>query len=124
MVNRPKIKGTMAETAVVEYLRKCGATQVERRALSGTLDKGDIAGIPGLVIEVKNEQKLNLAGWTAECRGEIANAGAEVGFVWAKKRGKGSPGDWYAVMTGDQMVELLRIAGYLPPHAQAENLGA
>ena len=44
MVNKPKILGTQWETDVVRYLQAHGAPLAERRALSGPVDKGDIAG--------------------------------------------------------------------------------
>lgn len=53
MVNRPKDKGTWAETRVTEFLRDNGWPYAERRALAGVTDKGDITGCPGLVFEVK-----------------------------------------------------------------------
>lgn len=42
MTNRPKAIGTAAETAVVAFLQSAGATSVERIALSGVLDRGDV----------------------------------------------------------------------------------
>ena len=51
-MSRSKAKGTAAETAVVRFLRAVGFTQAERRTLGGTQDRGDIAGVPGVVIEV------------------------------------------------------------------------
>ena len=46
---------------------------------------------------------------------EGRNAHADVAAVWAHRRGKGSPGDAYVVMTGEQFVRLLRAAGYGSP---------
>lgn len=107
-----KAKGTAAETAVVNFLRRSGWPHCERRALSGALDKGDIAGIPGVVIEVKNQAKLDLAGFVDEAETERANDGADVAAAWIKRRGKGDPADWYVAMTGRQFLELLLDAGY------------
>jgi len=58
-----RAKGTAWETAIVGYLRGRGAPHAERRALNGSNDRGDIAGIPGLVIErgcVVNELELEI----------------------------------------------------------------
>lgn len=114
MVNPPKIKGTRAETAVIAYLRIRGAVNAERRALNGGKDRGDVTGIPGVCIEVKDERKVDLAGWLTEALVEQRNSGAAVGFAWAKRRGKGSPGEWYVVMTGEQAVSLLQQSGFMP----------
>lgn len=111
---RPKDKGTAAETAVVRYLQAQGALHTERRALSGTQDRGDVAGIPGVVIEVKNVARDGLPGWVDESEVEKRNDGAAIAFVWHKRRGKASPADWFVTMTGAQVVDILRIMGYLP----------
>lgn len=96
-MNRSKQKGTHFETAVVNFMREHGYPHVERRALNGSTDKGDIAGLPGVVIEVKNCAKIELAKWLRETDAEIANAGAETGAVWIKQRGKASAGDGFII---------------------------
>jgi hypothetical protein len=113
MVNRSKIKGTRWETAIVDHLRLNGAPHVERRALAGVLDRGDIAGLPGVVIEAKSAARQDLAGWLAEAEAERINDRAEVGFVWAKRVGRTSAGDGYIVMTPAVMLHLLAAAGYM-----------
>jgi hypothetical protein len=110
-----KKKGTAAETAVVQFLRAAGFTQVERRTLGGTKDRGDIAGIPGVVIEVKNCARQELGAWVAEAEIERGNDHASLGAVWHKRRGKGSPGDWFVTMSGSQFAALLREHMELPP---------
>lgn len=102
-----KQKGTRAETAVVDYLRANGYPAVERRATSGAKDKGDIAGLLDVVVEVKSCAKLEFSKWLAEAATEKDNAKAAVGVVWAKRRGKGSPADWYVVLSGSDFMELL-----------------
>lgn len=111
MVNRSKQKGTAAESAVVQFLQRNGWRNVERRALAGSTDKGDIAGVQDTVIEVKDCAKLELSAWLNEAETERVNAGAYYGFVWAKRRGKSDPGDWYVVMDGDTLIRLLEEAG-------------
>lgn len=109
-----KKKGTAAETAVVTYLRAMGFTQVERRTLGGAYDRGDIAGIPGTVIEVKNCARQELGAWVAEAELERDNDRASLGAVWHKRRGKGDPADWFVTMSGAQFAELLREWQGLP----------
>jgi hypothetical protein len=111
-MSRSKAKGTRWETAIVEYLREV-APHVERRALNGAHDKGDITGIPGVVIEAKNQERHSLAEWVDEAVAEGDNANADVAVAWIHRRGKASPADGYVVMTGTQFVSLLLDAGYL-----------
>jgi hypothetical protein len=104
-VNRAK--GTAFETRLVKYLRENGFPYAERRALSGSLDRGDITGIPGVVIECKNEKKYDLARYMDETLKEQANAGAQVAFSCFPRRSH-HIGDGYALMTIRQALELIR----------------
>jgi hypothetical protein len=118
MVNRSKTKGTAAETAIVRYLQAAGAVHAERRALTGAHDRGDIAGIVGVVIESKSCARDQLPAWVDEAELEGLNDGAEIAFVWHKRRGTTDPGRWFVTMTGRQIVEMLRMTGHLPPTAE------
>lgn len=113
-----KRKGTAWETAIVTHLQAHGATHAERRALAGANDKGDVTGIPGVVIEAKSAARLELGVWLAEAHAERANAGAALGVVWAKRRGKAQPADGYVVMDGATFTHLLQAAGYIPTRTQ------
>lgn len=112
LTSASKAKGTAAETAVVNYLKTWDRPYVERRSLSGVNDRGDVAGIPGVVIEVKNEKTIQLSGWLKEAEAEMINDGADIGVVWHKKRGTTNPGEWYVTMTGVAFAWLLKRAGY------------
>lgn len=106
-------KGTTWETAIVQYLRDNGAPHAERRALNGNKDRGDIAGIPGVVIEAKSAARITLAQWADETEQERRNDRAAVGACWIKRRGKASPGHGYVVLTGERFLGLLAAAGYI-----------
>lgn len=110
-MNKSKRKGTAAETAVVTYLQDNGFPSVERRSLSGANDRGDIAGLRDFIVEVKDHARMDLAGWVEEARVERINANAEHAVVWHKRRGRGSPGDWYVTMTGEDFLRLLSRLG-------------
>lgn len=107
-----RAKGTRWESACVTYARANGFPHAERRALSGGKDRGDLNISPGVVVECKSQARHSFAEWLDEAEVERVNAGADVAFVWAHRRGKGSPGDGYVVMTGEQAIALLRAAGY------------
>ena len=111
MTNRSKARGTSWESAIVRFLSGWWP-HVERRTLNGAQDKGDIAGIPSVIIEAKNCKEFRLAEWVTEAEKERVNAKALVGVVWAKRRGKASAGDGYVIMTGGQFAYLLKEAGF------------
>lgn len=113
-MSRSRAKGTAWESAIVDYLRGNGVPHAERRALGGSRDRGDIAGIPSVVTEAKSASRLELASWLAEAEAERINDGADIAVVWVKRRGKTSAGQGYVVMTGETLVALLRSAGYIP----------
>lgn len=108
-----KRKGTAWESAIVQFLRENGVPHAERRALGGSKDRGDIAGIPGVVIEAKSAARIQLSGWMDEAKAERANDGARVGVVWIKRRGKASPGSGFVILDGDALLQLLADAGYI-----------
>ena len=105
-------KGREAENSVVDYLRQRGF-QAERRRQTGAQDCGDIGGVPGWVVEVKAEKRINLPAYLDELAQARINAeqrfgGRQAGFVVCKRRGDRYPGNWYAVVTLDEMVNMLQ----------------
>lgn len=111
-MSKQRAKGTMFESAVAQFLRDNGFPHAERRALHGTLDKGDLTGMPGLVFECKNHKELSLSEWLKETETERVNAAADFGVLVAKRRGVWDAGQSYAVLTLDAMARLLKQAGY------------
>jgi len=112
-VSKNKAKGTSAETAVVNYLIASGYVHAERRALAGVNDKGDVAGLPGVCIEVKAHKSYSIPAWLKELAAEKANSKAEVGILVVKPVGVGSTntGNWWAIMPLSEAIELLKRAG-------------
>jgi hypothetical protein len=110
MTSRSKAKGSAWERAIVDYLRGMGWPFAERRLAGAAKDRGDIAGVVGVVIEAKNTARLQLAEWIDEADLERANDGAWLGVVWHKRRGKASAADGYVTMSGSQFAELLARA--------------
>lgn len=114
-MSRSKQKGTRFESAIVDYLTEHGFPYAERRTLSGSQDRGDIAGVPGWVLEAKNCSAASLGAWIDVATTEQANAGAAYSAVWHHRRGKSSPGDGFVTMTGAAFTRLLCEAGYGTP---------
>lgn len=112
MTNHSRTKGTRWESQIVAALIAAGWPHAERRSLNGAHDKGDIAGIPGLVIEAKDHKRLTLAEFVDQATTEATNANAPIGVAWLHRKGKSSPLDGYVVMTGATFVQLLKEAGY------------
>jgi hypothetical protein len=73
-MSRARAKGTRFESAVVLFLFSM-FPRVERRALTGKNDKGDIAGVADWTFELKNTTTIDLAGAMNEAKAEAANAG-------------------------------------------------
>lgn len=98
--NPNKQKGTAFETATVEYLKTQGGAfeVVERRALHGNTDKGDISGVRDWTFELKNRRELNIGGAVDEARIEAANAKTRFYAAIVKRPRKGSPAEAFAVM--------------------------
>lgn len=79
MVNKPKNKGTSFETAVVRYLRwALDDPRIDRMALHGNNDTGDITGIyyagERVVVECKNTKQPNYAKYWQQTLDEMGNA--------------------------------------------------
>lgn len=111
-MSRNRAKGTAWESAIVRALIDNGWPHAERRALAGANDKGDIAGIAGVVIEAKSVKAITLADFLDQAHTERDNAGASIGAAWIKRRGKTSAEHGYVVMDGATFMQLLKEAGY------------
>lgn len=107
MTSPQKRKGSSAELAVAKWLNKLGWVHAERSRAGWTDDRGDIDGMPGVCIEVKNEKRIDLPGYLRELEVEMKNAKAWAGAVIVKRRGSTDPADWYAVMPAQNWAELL-----------------
>ena len=107
-----KAAGRSWERAICDYLIASGWPYAERRRLSGSTDRGDVAGLPGVVIEAKNTSGYDPAGALDEATRERDNDGAAIGVAWIKRKRHGSPSKGLVVMDGQTFVQLLKEAGY------------
>ena len=107
-MSKSKQKGTLAETAVADYLRQTFPA-VERRALSGVNDKGDISNVPGCVVEVKNQRSYKIHEWMKETETERINAEADLGILVIKPNGVGvsNVDKWWAVVSLETITRLI-----------------
>lgn len=97
MTNKPKKKGTAFETACVKWLRhRLDDDRIDRRALSGSHDMGDLYGIwaHGLrgIAECKDYADwgdASLAKWQHETIREKGNADADFALLIVHRSGCG-----------------------------------
>lgn len=117
-MSKSKAKGTAAETAVVNALQRLGWPHVERRALQGAVDKGDIAGIPGVCFEVKDAKTWQVSSWLQETLDERMNAKATHGILVIKLPGVGHANaeKWLTVMDDDHARSLWGEAALFAPY--------
>jgi hypothetical protein len=118
-MSKSKQKGTLAETAVADFLRQTFPA-VERRALAGVNDKGDLSNVPFSVVEVKNQRSYKIHEWMKETEIERINAGEELGVLVIKPNGVGvaNVNKWWAVVSLDTitaLIEELRVKRLQPP---------
>ncbi len=107
-MSKSKQKGTLAETAVAEYLKQT-FPKVERRALAGVNDKGDISNVPFSVVEVKNQRSYKIHEWMKETELERVNAAEEIGILVIKPNGVGvaNVDKWWAVVSLETITALI-----------------
>lgn len=116
-MSKAKQKGTAFESAIVEYLQDklCNDT-IERRALNGTCDRGDISGVvfcgQRMTLECKNENRMRLAEYMREAETEATNDNAHYYAVIHKKRGVGistaqTVGQQYVTMPLHMLVSMI-----------------
>jgi Holliday junction resolvase len=109
-VSKAKAKGTTAEREVVRYLQNWWPA-AERRALSGNKDKGDVAGVNSVCIEIKAAKTQLIGPWQRETLTEMKNARVGMCLLVVKRPYK-PVSKWDAYMPISQMdIE----SEYLPP---------
>lgn len=111
-----KIKGDRFEIALREHFRAAGF-DADRTRAGYARDHGDLhlaatpAG-PAVIVQAKNERRIDLSGYMRDVEAQRDAAGAEHGFAVVKRPGIADPGRQYAVMEVDWLLALLREAGY------------
>ena len=124
MTNRPKQRGTAAETAVLRHVREQGFPWAHRLALTGNADQGDISLLPGnlVILEVKAHASAatgqpgdaQLADWMRQTSTERVNAGADYGLLVVKRKGTTDPGRWFGFLEPAALFSLLGSTGSPP----------
>lgn len=94
-MSRQRKKGTAFETAVLRYLAGHQPREVERVALHGSRDRGDLVvrGTPSVAVECKDVAGWGpalLREWQVQTAAERANAGADAAVLVVHRRGCGA----------------------------------
>ena len=111
--NRASAKkaGTTFERQVADYLAQHVDDRIDRRAKTGSKDRGDIAGVriwgQRLVLECKNTTRLNLTDWMNQAETERGNDDALAGLIIHKRHGNNQPGDQWVTTTLRELTALL-----------------
>lgn len=109
----PRRKGAQAERDLVSWLRGHGWPHARRYLAGDGRQPGDIDGVPGACLEVKNAERVQLTAWLAQVDLEAYQAQpyaplAPVPFVVVRLPRVVDPGQW-AVVT--RVRELPRLLG-------------
>lgn len=110
MSNPAKRKGDQYERDVVCFLRANGFPYAERHYGAGRPDDvGDIDGLLGWTLELKNCKTMDLAGWVDEAECERIQGRQPYAAVIAKRRNR-PVGSAYVVLTLESFARLLKDA--------------
>lgn len=102
---RNRAKGPWLERTTADYLAAEVDDRIDRRAKTGSKDKGDVGGLrhpltgERLVLECKYEAKISLGTWMGEAEQERLNDGAIATAIVHKRHGKGKPAEQWVTMT-------------------------
>lgn len=107
-----KAKGRTAENLWVEWLKANGWRYAERRRLTGSKDRGDIAGTPNITWEVKSHRTYKFPEWMRETEEERVNNHDPLAVLVVKPNGVANPDNFWCVITPRALAHLLNEAGY------------
>ena len=95
-------KGKRGERAVAALFREYGFTDAKRgQQYHGGPDSPDVVGVPGLHIEVKRTERLNLYDALAQAK---RDAGEELPVVIHRK----NDSEWVVILSFDDFMKLYR----------------
>lgn len=95
-------KGGSGEREVVKLAAAHGFTGLRTRSGGGQV-RGDVAGIPGVALEVKRMERESVRAWFEQAE---ANCGDDMPVVAHRK----NRGPWLATLTLDDLLALVKAA--------------
>ena len=115
MSNPNKRRGDTYERTVISALHVLGWPYAERTRAGYERDRGDVAGMPGLVVQCKNVKTPRWVEWLTDLADQVRNARADHGVLFFKRPGNTDPRYDLAVMYVEDWARLTRKAGYGSP---------
>jgi hypothetical protein len=105
MTNKSGRIGTQTEVAVVKVFHDHGYTAVERRRLQGINDAGDLANVPGFIVEIKGGAAAEQASdaqieqWLDRLQEKLSQHKVPHGVLITKRKGIGyaNASKWWAI---------------------------
>lgn len=128
---KPKDKGTAAETAVVQWAKKHGFYTAVRIALTGSKDTGDVRIASGVMAQVKNgytehrePTDFQVGEWLAQMEKQQKNGQWQYALLVHKRYGKSDPDMWRWFLTGQTFLTLTTpldvVWTHVPPYVQLQ----
>ena len=108
-----KKAGSSFERSIADYFASSlDDVRIDRRAKTGSQDRGDIAGLrirgKRVVVECKDYGgEHRLPQWLREAEAERGNDDAEYGVVVWKRRGTTDPAEQYVTMTAETFMAMV-----------------
>ncbi|MGO1569600.1 MAG: hypothetical protein ACTHXC_16370 [Brachybacterium sp.] len=106
-----KAAGARFERQIADWLAEHLDDRIDRKARTGSKDRGDIGGVrhrgERVVLELKDTARTDLAGWIREAHLEARNDDARIGAVVHKRRGTADPAQQWVSMTLADLAWLL-----------------
>lgn len=116
-------KGARAEKDLARYLRAHGFDRAERAVRAGFRtgdravdDPGDIAGVPGTIISVKDAQTHYIDAWLRELDAMDVGDTLALRLLVVKKAYKADPGQWRAHLRYPTFAALTRVPDWSSSH--------
>ncbi|AKC03073.1 RusA-like Holliday junction resolvase [Gordonia phage Gsput1] len=112
-----KDKGSRYERVLRDYFQTHGFPDCERTRAGYERDAGDLhmsrtRNGPRVIVQAKDVRTPQWSEWLEGLTAQVAESGAEVGFIVNKRSRPGKTPLHLAVMPLDQFTELLARAGY------------
>jgi hypothetical protein len=107
LVSKQRARGTKFETDTVNYLHEQSFPAAVRTG-SAAYGDGDITGIPGIVIENKDQARIDLSGWLNQATKSADRRDKnEIPIVVHKRRGK-NVSQAYCTLSLESLVKLIK----------------
>ncbi len=106
MSTKSKARGTETERMAVKFLKETWPA-VERRAMRGRFDPGDVINVPFTTVEIKGDRSNRLEKWKEETLREQRNNGDPLCLLIVRR-------DYQPVDKWDAWMPALQLSDWIP----------